>query len=214
MSMGGRLIELNERPPHRSILSSFAHLPRPHYADGSRDMHDEGEALVSSAERLDLNDEKAHPLLRPDHKDLPEDPFMSADFRHDVYVSSCILKDTRELRRLFEKYPEADFVSQSDDEGNNGVLLAATEENGAATVQWLHERGATIDQANHYGRTPLMEAALWRRLETVRYLTAQGVNVQTRDANGMSALDISLNSARNTEKLPMRIDNVPESKAI
>jgi hypothetical protein len=42
-----------------------------------------------------------------------------------------------------------------------------------------------------------MEAALWGRLETVQYLTAQGVHVPARDANGMNALELALNSSRN-----------------
>lgn len=110
---------------------------------------------------------------------LPEDPLESFDYRELVYVSACVQRILKELQHLSEKYSDDDFISQLDGDGDNGILLAAMEENGVATVEWLQERGVAIEQANH-GRTPLMGAALWGRLGTVQYLTTQGVHVEDK----------------------------------
>ena len=88
------------------------------------------------------------------------------------------------------------------------MLCAAMAENGLATLRWLHERGTGIDQSNHYGRTPLMEAALWGRLETVQYLTAKGADVDARDANGMDALELAAESERNMGERVSRAKSV------
>jgi hypothetical protein len=79
-------------------------------------------------------------------------------------------------------------------------LLAATEEKGLNVLKWLHAQGDSQTQANHYGRTPLMEAALWGRLDTVRYLVREGVDIDARDANGMRAIDPSDEMERNTKE--------------
>ncbi|KAH0837418.1 hypothetical protein FOPE_05186 [Fonsecaea pedrosoi] len=193
VNLGGRLMELNESPPYRSILPSFAHLHE------RSELDSDDESLTDAAERLHIHEESSNaqppPRRRPEA--LPEDPYESPEFRHIAYISACVRRDIGELHRLFEDYPDDDFVSQVDEDGDNGVLLAATEENGILTVKWLQDRGAAIDQSNHFGRTPLMEACLWGRLETVQYLTAQGVHIQERDANGMNALDLALATLRN-----------------
>ena len=207
MNMAGRLIELNERPPYRSILPFFAHLHKPPELDEWWDEENEDEGLANVAKRLHLNDESSskRPFPQRTWEALPEDPFESSNYRHLVYISACVQRNIKELHQLFEKYSDDDFVSQLNDDGDNGVLLAATEDNGVATVKWLQRRGAAMDQANHYGRTPLMEAALWGRLETVQYLTA---HVQARDANGMNALELALNSSRNKGERVWRAGSV------
>jgi hypothetical protein len=45
-----------------------------------------------------------------------------------------------------------------------------------------------------------MEAALWGRLDTVRYLVREGVDIYARDANGMRAIDLSDEMERNTKE--------------
>jgi hypothetical protein len=65
-----------------------------------------------------------------------------------------------------------------DREGDNGILIAATEENGLSTIKWLECKGVAIDKKNHYGRTALMEAG---RLETVNYPVAKGADINAVD---------------------------------
>jgi ankyrin repeat protein len=84
----------------------------------------------------------------------------------------------------FDRYPDYQYVDVVGREGNNGILLAATEEDGLNTIKWLERRDVAIGKINRYGRTALMEAALWGRLETVNYLVAKGVNINAVDTNG------------------------------
>ncbi|OKL58621.1 hypothetical protein UA08_05996 [Talaromyces atroroseus] len=197
VNLAGRMIELDPRRPYRSLLPSIVHL---HEVDT---VWDEESEDVGLAERLNLSDEtlSGRPLPERTSEEILEELFASSKYRRDVYISACIRRDINELRQLFETYSEDDFVSQLSDKGDSGVLLAVTEENGLAnglaTVKWLHERGAAITHSNHYGRTPLMEAALWGRFEIVQYLTAQGVAVQARDGNGMNALELAMDCERN-----------------
>ena len=43
----------------------------------------------------------------------------------------------KQLKALFCKYPGDLFANAVDDEGNNGILLAAAEDAGLNTVKWL-----------------------------------------------------------------------------
>ncbi|KAK4551273.1 hypothetical protein LTR86_011257 [Recurvomyces mirabilis] len=103
------------------------------------------------------------------------------------------------LRGLMRAYPEDEFPSLTDEHsGGNGVLYAATEENAVETIKFLLENGAAPDQPDHYGRTALMEAALWGHYDSVSLLTnTQKVNLHARDATGLSALDLSMATERN-----------------
>jgi hypothetical protein len=205
VNLTGRMIDLNPRPPYRSLLPQFVQLHEQHSVDELWGEEGDDVKLVNAAERLHLGDETLADRLST--RQISEELFTSFDYRREVYISACIRNDVNELRQIFQKYPEDDFLSHVSDEGDNGVLYAATGENGLATVEWLHKKGAAITHSNHYGRTPLMEAALWGRLEIVRYLTAHGVDVQARDGNGMNALALAMNSERNTGERASRVQS-------
>jgi hypothetical protein len=44
---------------------------------------------------------------------------------------------------------------------NNGILLVAAEDGGLNTAKCSEQEGVSTDKRNYYGRTALMEAALW-----------------------------------------------------
>jgi hypothetical protein len=66
-------------------------------------------------------------------------------FRYDCYFSACCLKDTKQLRGLFHKYPKDSFANAVDNEGNNGILLTTTKDAGLDTVKWLEQKGVSIN---------------------------------------------------------------------
>lgn len=206
VSSSGRTVELDPPKPFRSLIRPYLHLHGRYEADSTFNEDDDDTGLDRATERLDISD--------PDPNDLPPKPqdpeevweelIATPDFRHDLYIGACVRKDLRELRWLFQEYSKDNFHLQVSDDGDNGVLYAATEENGLATVQWLHQQDASIDQCNHYGRTPLMEAALWGRHKSVLYLTGQGADWRRRDGNNMNALDLAMNTERNASERASR----------
>jgi hypothetical protein len=121
-------------------------------------------------------------------------------FRYDCYLSACLLNDMEQLEALFRQYPEDSYANVVDDEGNNGILRAAADDARLDTVKWLEQKGVSIDQRNYYGRTALMEAALWGRLETVQFLIDRGASIYAEDANGHRAADFAADSERNEEE--------------
>jgi hypothetical protein len=97
MNMAGRLIDLNERLPYRSILPVFAHLHESPELDEWSEEENEDEGLASVAERLHLNDESSNsrPLPQRTCEALPEDPFESSNYRHLVYIAACVERNIR-----------------------------------------------------------------------------------------------------------------------
>ena len=168
--------------------------------------------LVSKTNNLELNqegkkkkaDESSTPLPIPTAEETLQELYEDPRFRRDMYISHCCLCDLPDLVSLCRRYPNDGLIGSIDGEGNSGSLLAATEENGLEILKWLHKQGDSLTRANHFGRTPLMEAALWGRLDTVRYLVKKGVDLDTRDTNGMRAIDLSEDTERNTKERTTR----------
>jgi ankyrin repeat protein len=155
---------------------------------------------LSDSEGLDNQQTRLDDILR----DLFTDQF----FRYKCYFSACCLKDIKRLEELFRRYPEDLFANAVDDEGNNGILLVAAEDDGLNTVKWLEHEGVSIDKRTYYGRIALIEAALWGRLETVQYLIDNGASINAEDANRHRASDLAAHSERNEEERISRANNI------
>lgn len=133
-----------------------------------------------------------------------EELHLDPKWRQKQYFSHAIRKEIQGLKNLRRRYPDDRLIGSVDHEGNTAALFAAIEENGSETLHWLQNQGDPIQQANHYGRTPLMEAALWGRLDTVRYLSQQDINFKARDGNGMQAVDLAADTPRNRKERTVR----------
>jgi len=168
----------------------------------------ETSSLTGATENLNLGSgvdgESPKPQPNKTYQEIMEELYLDPTYRHHSYISHCCLREIPELELLLRQYPADHFIGSVDEEGNSGTLLAATEEDGLETLCWLQNRGDPIDRANHYGRTPLMEAALWARLKTVQYLTCQSIDIEARDGNGMRALDLVVDTERNAKERRLR----------
>ncbi|KAG7039473.1 ankyrin repeat protein [Colletotrichum scovillei] len=71
-------------------------------------------------------------------------------------------------------------------------------------VQELLRLGADVNAGDNRGRTPLMEAALWTRVELVGILLAAGASAQQKDRDGRVAADFSEENERNDEEREYR----------
>lgn len=181
----------------------------PQHQKQNRLVEDGIDELIAATEASTIRDragrESAKSIPCPSHENMMKELYADPQFRQAQYRSHCILGEVRELELLCRQYPDDHLIVSVDEEGNTGALLAAIEERGSATLRWLHRHGGSIHQTNHYGRTPLMEAALWGRLETVQYLTQQrNVNVRQRDGNKMQATDLADDTPRNKNERMVR----------
>jgi ankyrin repeat protein len=56
-------------------------------------------------------------------------------------------------------------------------------------IKALVEGGAQVEGSSFDGRTALMMAAMFNRVEVVDYLIGKGADPRAKDANGITALD-------------------------
>lgn len=96
--------------------------------------------------------------------------------------------------------PEASlFLYGTNEEGKSALCLAACEKYTAVT-KLLLDHGANPDHQDNAGRTPLMEAALWGRIDNVNCLLEHGADRKLRDIRRRQAVDLARSSSQNDEE--------------
>lgn len=121
--------------------------------------------------------------------------------RLDHVVSRMIaFGDYEYVANYIRTSPEATlFVHGIDEKGNSALNLAACEKY-PAIVKLLLDHGADGDHQNNEGRSPLMEAAIWGRIENVKHLLEHGVNRTLCDIRGRQAAELAGPSLQNDEE--------------
>jgi len=100
--------------------------------------------------------------------------------------------------------PEAEiFLHGTDEIGNSALNLAACESH-PTIVTLLLKHGADVDSQNNNGRTPLMEAAFWGRINNVKLLLEHGANKNLRDVHGRRAADLAESTLQTDEERYLR----------
>jgi len=128
-----------------------------------------------------------------------EDTFTTE--RLDYVVSRMVTSgDLDYVNDYLRTSPEANlFLFGSSKEGKSALSLAACEKYPAVT-KLLLDHGARHDYQDNEGRTPLMEAVIWGRIENVNCLLEHGANRKLRDIHGHQAIDLAEQSPQNDEE--------------
>jgi len=121
--------------------------------------------------------------------------------RLDHVVSRMIsIGDSEYLKDYLNTSCEASILILGIDDGGKSALSLAACEKYSNVVKLLLDHGAKPDHQNNDGRTPLMEAAFWGRIENVNYLLEHGADRKLRDIHGQRASDLAESSMRNDEE--------------
>lgn len=84
-------------------------------------------------------------------------------------------------------------------DGKANALHQAANYGKAAIVPFLVQQGIEVNTPNGYGQTPLILAAKFGWLDTVKVLLAQGADASVRDHKGKTAADYALESSNHTK---------------
>jgi hypothetical protein len=91
------------------------------------------------------------------------------------------------------------FIFGSNEQGDTALVLAACERY-PAVLEPLLRHGSDVDHQNKAGRSALMEAALWGRIENVKHLLQYNADRNLCDNDGYQAIDLAGTSLRNEEE--------------
>lgn len=133
-----------------------------------------------------LSVDNGETLEPPSFDKILEELMQDKCYRQSLFNSHCILNDLRGVASLLETYKDDPFVSWRGRDRVNCIALAAIEGH-EKMVQFLHDKSGNLNNADSRGRTPLMEAALWRRLKVVDFLLEHGADPRAKDRKGRSA---------------------------
>ncbi|PKY03013.1 hypothetical protein P168DRAFT_311558 [Aspergillus campestris IBT 28561] len=106
-------------------------------------------------------------------------------------ISACVQGKTRAVQRYLETSSEAPlFVRGRVSAGQTTLILAAAEQS-TEMVSLLIEHNADVNAVDNYGRSPLMEAALFGRVDNVKVLLDHGADKGARDDENRLAIDFA-----------------------
>ncbi|KAJ5789120.1 uncharacterized protein N7518_006131 [Penicillium psychrosexuale] len=127
-----------------------------------------------------------------------EEPFEQR--RIPFAISSCVCGETSRVRHyLTESVDKSIFLHGRDYHGDTCLIMASREET-LSMISLLLDFGARVNATNKNGRSALMEACLWGRLENVKILLSRGADRSLRDNRKQRALDLTKPTHKNRKE--------------
>ncbi|KAJ5544093.1 Ankyrin repeat protein [Penicillium frequentans] len=112
-------------------------------------------------------------------------------------ISDCVTGDVKTVQKYLETSSEAQlFVKGRFPDGQTTLIKAAAEQS-SAMVSLLIKHGAEVNAVGASGRTSLMEAALFGRINNVKVLLDHGAHNDIRDDEKRSAIDFARDLPKN-----------------
>lgn len=122
----------------------------------------------------------------------------------DFAVSDCVTGRAGAVQNFLDISPDAAiFLRGRDYSGDTTIIMASCEKN-SDMVSLLLDRGADVNAVNTKGRSALMEAALWGRLENAKILIRNGADRNLRDSKKRTAADLAQPTRENRNERQLR----------
>ncbi|OKO98094.1 hypothetical protein PENSUB_9530 [Penicillium subrubescens] len=116
-------------------------------------------------------------------------------------ISDCASGDVEAVQKYLDTSSEAPlFIRGRYTDGRTNLIIAAAEQS-SAMVSLLIEHGAEVNAAAKSGRTALMEAALFGRVENVKVLLKNNADKNLRDIENRQAIDFAQDKRRNKREI-------------
>jgi hypothetical protein len=118
----------------------------------------------------------------------------------DCAISKCILGNVPYVKEYLNTTNEPHIFIHGVDQYGDTTLISAAAERTPSMVTLLLESGSEVNAINDRGRSPLMEAALWGRIDNVELLLQHGAKKDLRDRAGCLAIDLALPNDKNAKE--------------
>lgn len=120
--------------------------------------------------------------------------------RIDIAISECIFGNLHSIQQYLSTSVETELFLHGRNDTGNTILIMASAEWNHEMVSLLLKHGADVNATNNDGRSALMEAALWGRIESVRALLEGYADKQVQDTQGRRAIDLARSTRKNEEE--------------
>lgn len=181
--------------PRRQLLPEF-HQQEHQSASGSTSLDELAEDL-GETKIIDDETKRSSKNIEPgssvDFDAWFEEYSATPEGRKNLFFEQITRGDVQALSSSLTGNSDSFFQGVIDCEGSTAAhyVVYSTTSRRVDLFNLLHNHGFELSKPDHHGRTPLMEAALWAREDAVRCLVQHGVDSQQRDANEMSARELS-----------------------
>ncbi|CAG7990731.1 unnamed protein product [Penicillium salamii] len=117
-------------------------------------------------------------------------------------ITDCVKGNVSNVRNYLEETEEQSIFlhGKYDDHPGDTCLIMASRDENPTMVSLLLDYGADINAVNKNGRTALMEASLWGRLESATILLSRGADRYLYDKKLQQALDLTHPTKRNRKE--------------